>query len=379
MIARTLVSVADAVRTIWGFAKAVPFRNLADLSQQMRFARHAIWIPGIGHRNICQREMNSRAPTLGTGAFGTCLSPVMMRLAVFTVFAGLFVCSAIGHASQLFFAERVGELARRTEEASRAMKRVELARFVENEFKRLDLPTDARKIGELSLSADEFRALFRALSLRVFYSPTASNVLDFERSAQILDHQFGLRGGEVREVYATLIRGRFFDRALPWQAKMNPLAREQLPEIIDRSGSSTGVPVWSPHPTRAVLTRTRVPIRTGPSVVVSVSLGCGYSRSALQAILTLPELRRRLSGIALWLVPPEGMLRFPEYQRWNAANPGLELVLAHQMEDWPFIDTLRTPSFYFLKDGKVVREIVGWPDRGMAKEIIMALDEIGSH
>ena len=90
-----------------------------------------------------------------------------------------------------------------------------------------------------------------------------------------------------------------------------------------------------------------------------VSLHCGPSLRALLAIGNDPDLRRRLASITQWLVPPEGMLDFAAWQRWNREHPDARLLAVHRAGEWPWIESWATPQFYFLRQGKAIEVNVG--------------------
>ena len=42
------------------------------------------------------------------------------------------------------------------------------------------------------------------------------------------------------------------------------------------------------------------------------------------------------------------------------------------MRDWPQFDSWATPVFYFMREGRVVATVTGWPKEGRARELHQA-------
>jgi len=53
------------------------------------------------------------------------------------------------------------------------------------------------------------------------------------------------------------------------------------------------------------------------------------------------------------------------------------MVLAYDYHEWPMIDRWYTPVFYFLRNGRLVSEVIGWPRAGRKTEIVAALQNVG--
>lgn len=51
---------------------------------------------------------------------------------------------------------------------------------------------------------------------------------------------------------------------------------------------------------------------------------------------------------------------------WNAANPSMPIRAPYSAQEWRDIEVTGIPSFYLLKNGKVVAQRTGWPDKGKA-------------
>jgi hypothetical protein len=111
---------------------------------------------------------------------------------------------------------------------------------------------------------------------------------------------------------------------------------------------------------------------TGSQILVVSHPMCGFSAAAMEAIGTEPALAAVFARNARWLVPQEisgdlEPLRKPSRFRFT---------LAYKRTEFPMIDSWETPTFYFLKDGRVEKKVQGWPKQGRMQEILDGLRAI---
>ena len=275
-------------------------------------------------------------------------------------------------------ADKSSEYRRVVREASRNEQQttLNLASFVEKEFLRLEFPASA-KDDDSNLDSPEQYAILDALHLRAFHSISLKNAMEFERYAEVVDGKSGLRRTDIAAVYGALILARQFDRAKKWHTKLNPVARESLPLIVDQTSANVGRSVWVASQSALVLTRVAVSEKKGPRVVVVTSPRCHFSVAAMNAIAKNPALLDRLQPITDWIVPAEQSLAFLPLQAWNSEHQKIQLALVHRYSDWDVVDSWDTPQFYFLLNGKVVRRVTGWPKQeGNEAALVKAMDEL---
>ena len=112
-------------------------------------------------------------------------------------------------------------------------------------------------------------------------------------------------------------------------------------------------------------------------VIVIGHPGCHFSRDAVAAIAADPELAEAMSTHALWLTAPFTSLTDGSVLTWNRENPAYAYRYVESVADWPEINYWGTPSFYFLKDGELVKKVIGWPEGGREDTLRAGLREIG--
>jgi hypothetical protein len=69
---------------------------------------------------------------------------------------------------------------------------------------------------------------------------------------------------------------------------------------------------------------------------------------------------------------------FDEIKESNQQYAPIEMKYTYQESQWPEIEYWATPSFYFYfyMDGKLVKQVVGWPHEGRAKALQAGLKAI---
>lgn len=112
-------------------------------------------------------------------------------------------------------------------------------------------------------------------------------------------------------------------------------------------------------------------------VLVVGSPWCSFSRSAGEAISGDADLSRLMSDHSAWIVPQFVMPNFSDIAEWNVEHPSLRMSIVYRRSEWPEISSWATPAFHFLKDGKVLKSVTGWPDDSQLVEVEKGLKAIG--
>ncbi|KAF1004526.1 MAG: hypothetical protein GAK28_03903 [Luteibacter sp.] len=113
----------------------------------------------------------------------------------------------------------------------------------------------------------------------------------------------------------------------------------------------------------------------GRQVIVIAHPLCHFSVNAMHAM----EARGKATVEALkrmrWMTPPEMNLSLTAITGWNRDHPEAAMALATRLSDWPILDDWKTPTFYFMEDGKVVEKISGWPPVGGEERFYATFDQ----
>lgn len=98
----------------------------------------------------------------------------------------------------------------------------------------------------------------------------------------------------------------------------------------------------------------------------------------METLASDPHLSAFLRGRATWLAPVNRRIGLDVLLSSNDAHAATPLVLTDRREDWPFIRIWSTPTFYVLKDGKLVGAFEGWPEGGRRPELVALLRAAGA-
>jgi hypothetical protein len=171
--------------------------------------------------------------------------------------------------------------------------------------------------------------------------------------------------------YRALVQARRFAEARAFRARHDIGSAPPLPErIIDLVRSAEGATAWK---LEADDTLRRVPLAPEAiSILVVAHPGCGFSRRAADDIGKDPELKRLFESRAQWLAPQDANLDAQAFRNWNEAHPHLSMLIAHDADELPQLTTWATPTFYFLREGRVIAKVEGWPHGGRRDALLAA-------
>ena len=251
----------------------------------------------------------------------------------------------------------------------------ERARQMAKTFDR-DLATVYAPARLATATDEEVEQLFQAANRVVFYAHEPRHATLLAHTADMLETRSLLTDKHRRDLYRGWVVTRRFEQA-------NALARAhpalQLPVLppVPMAGSAAAgqVVVWRPADDAETLSAQTVDLDVPTRVVVLSHPRCGFSQRAIAAIEADPALSARLHD-ALWLAPPNGSLDLADVQAWNRVHPGARLSYAVAMHDWPQFDSWATPVFYFMREGRVVATVTGWPKEGRARELHQAFAQM---
>lgn len=74
----------------------------------------------------------------------------------------------------------------------------------------------------------------------------------------------------------------------------------------------------------------------------------------------------------LWLTPQDSSLSYDAFAKWNHMYPTAQHAIVHRAAEWPLLDFSATPTFYFLRDGVIQEQVIGWLPDGEGKQQFIA-------
>lgn len=237
----------------------------------------------------------------------------------------------------------------------------EFAREYEAIYRR-SLKPSIKTAHERGLGDDRLVELFDALLGHAFYSESVAAIDDalslFPKIAKgNLDER-----ARVERLYGACMLTRRFECARMLAEKYPEARLRPPPRIINspRAGESGRVLDVSSDSTS--LSVTTPEWKRGARIIMLFDPGCGPSQRALTFIQSNPSLKAHFETRATLIAPPISIARFHDFSAWSAKHPRLKGYIAYSIWDWPHFDHLRTPTFYFLSDGKLRWKFSGWID-----------------
>jgi len=225
-------------------------------------------------------------------------------------------------------------------------------------------------------SDDDLEQLFQAANRIVFYAHAPRHAVLQQQAANAMEARSTLTDKHRRDLYRGAVVTRRFDDANALARAHPALQLQVLPAVPTADAPGAGkIVVWRPADDAEALSTQIVEQDASTRVVVLSHPRCGFSQRAIAVIEADPVLSARLRE-ALWLAPPNGSLDLRDVQAWNRTHPGARLSYAVAMRDWPQFDNWATPVFYFMREGRVVATVTGWPKEGRARELHRAFAQM---
>lgn len=259
------------------------------------------------------------------------------------------------------------------DEVSAAMAPGEFAAYVEDGRTRFDQAKSAlprfdalmehvrqQPGGLRGLPLEALRSLAMDAHVANFYFAGARPDAHRDIVEELLDRSAASEQDLV-DFHGALVAARRWDEARDFARRFPEAPMETLPGVRMGDGLQHGPYYLRPLPAENVVVRESLGAGKGLSLVVVSHPDCGYSRAAMAAIEANPALGDALPANRLYLAPTFGKLRFARVAQWNARHPAFSHVLVDRPADWTFVSNWATPQFLFLRDGKVVEAVTGWP------------------
>jgi hypothetical protein len=226
-----------------------------------------------------------------------------------------------------------------------------------------------------TLRNEDLALLFQAAYVTFIYTVAAGPLDDMQLDLAEIHRRGVAHAGDDAKVYASLIEIRHFAQARAF-AKLHPRAPAEAVPVVTDDRTRQGPTALLVEAGGSKLERRSVDLRDRRIVVVSSPL-CHFSQRAIRSIESDADLRPLFHEHAVWIVPPDQSTPFATVATWNRLHPHESMAVAYRREEWSMIDLWETPVFYFLRDGRVVGKVVGWPIAGRKAEIRLSLKRAG--
>jgi hypothetical protein len=228
------------------------------------------------------------------------------------------------------------------------------------------------------LSTDDLDRLFAAQFLAIYYTNDSAQLRKMEESFSELVRRDKVERKHVRMLYEHFIKMRRFDGASALASKY-PGFNLIIPPMIESKPdfARDARAIWIIDKTKRRLTREAVQFSKGWELVVIAHPLCHFSNMSLDYIRNDETIAKILKGRLKLISPQDGQLNFDELQEGNVDNlPPIHPV--DQQAAFTEFDEWATPTFYFMKSGKVVHKFSGWPKEGNREQLNAGLQRVGA-
>ena len=212
------------------------------------------------------------------------------------------------------------------------------------------------------LSDNDIVGLFRITYISGFYHPSDSighaiwlYLFEMKRRGVDKDYYYD-------EAFSYYVKSRDFIRADKLARIHHVDGMESLPRITSSLVKDKRFIVWKYLKGNDQIERASIDLRGRHIVVVAHPL-CHFTVNAAAAIESNDVLRDAFAG-SIWISPPNEKIQVGVFSQWNSLHPNESMSVVDKISEWPMFDIWATPTFYFVKDTKVVDVISGWPPAG---------------
>ncbi|MEX1828932.1 hypothetical protein [Luteibacter sp. CQ10] len=228
-----------------------------------------------------------------------------------------------------------------------------------------------------ALSNDDLRYAFSAANIAASATSDASITRAMWQVLDALSKRKLATRSDRANYWGQLVMERRMDEANAYSRAI-PGNALPLQPVIKRAASA-GSPAFleATDASKRVFISVPVDVTEGARVIVVGHPYCHFTRNAVAAIDQEPELSAAIGKVAMFIMPPRRTLDSTEAEDWNKAHPREAMHLVERKTDWPMVDSWDTPTFYFLRNGRVVTKVTGWPREGHMSELMAGLARIG--
>lgn len=229
-----------------------------------------------------------------------------------------------------------------------------------------------------ALSAQDAALGFRAANMAHFYSLDEYHLAQMRVYFDRLTQLDVASPSQVRDLSGAYVASRHWQQARSLREAFPAVMLAPIPPVLDAMGRQASAPASVLTVGAADGTLARVPedITHGPVIIAISHPLCHFSRAAFAALASDPALASIKTHIR-WIAPVDRELHLDVLQQWNTEHPEAAMKIAYSRSQWPPLDSWNTPTFYFLKDGKLLKNVEGWPEGGRKPEMLEAAHAIG--
>ena len=217
------------------------------------------------------------------------------------------------------------------------------------------------EVGIEKLSDDDVKDFYEIAMTLSFYANGPRYTRQMRRAFDEMEKR-GLTtrriGKRMRDQY---VASRMFVDANKFSESRPDLKLKSIPEIEISREKSALPSLLRLSADGKSLSQESFDIGKDARVVVVGSPWCSFSQTASAAIANDSVLSTLMNLHSIWILGQSMIPDFDDIKKWNDTFVGRPLLIVNRNEEWPWIPAWETPDFYFVKHGKIVTSVVGWP------------------
>lgn len=165
---------------------------------------------------------------------------------------------------------------------------------------------------------------------------------------------------QANKVRKCLIKFRRFDEAREFSVA-EQLDGEEIPSLEVPTSMPAVRRVIEYAPDGRTLSVVQAKPLGETAVLMLAGSTCAASQEAMKEIESDAAFRKALAGRLTIISPPSGVIEAAAFADWNRRHPRYHQTQAFGAQDWPEVtDWGSTPTFYFIRKGKVIADRFGW-------------------
>lgn len=227
------------------------------------------------------------------------------------------------------------------------------------------------------LSENDLLAFFEAAYRVAFYSMEVPYARQMQRALDELERRHMATPKIRQQMLDRYVGARMLAEAQAFAADPVNADVERLPVIRDASSSGHLPTLWQVEDRGASVVRRDFALGAKARLIVVASPWCPFSERASKAIVDDAELNSLMARHSTWIMPQSSMPDLSVVEKWNQVHEGWPLQLVYLKSEWPMIPAWDTPGFYFIKDGKLLSAVHGWPGPEQMEKLRSGFESIG--
>ena len=234
---------------------------------------------------------------------------------------------------------------------------------------------DRASIG--NLSDTDVKDFFEITMLLASYSNEPTYVSQMRRAFDELEKRKFSTRQQAHRMRDQYIAARMILDATEFASARPNLGLKKSPRFVESASPQARPWLWRLSADGSTLENHAFQVDPDTAVVVVASPWCSFSRAASVAVANDRELSPLMARNSTWILAQISVRDFDDIREWNETFPGQPLQMVDRNADWPDLELLKTPIFYFYRGGEIVTTVSGWPGPEQLEKLRAGFSSLG--